>query len=123
MKPDAPFEAAEGQRPRPCPVCGVPYAAPENEAGCPVCLLRRALQPQAALQGDPAEAGRFDHYELVRREGGAFDELGRGAMGVTYKAFDTVLHRPVALKLIVSLARLPRRQNPLGAQMVYIPWR
>jgi tetratricopeptide (TPR) repeat protein len=100
MEPDALLEAAQRPGPRPCPICGVPYAAPQNEAGCPVCLLRQALQPQAAAEADPAEAGRFGHYELGRREGGAFDELGRGAMGVTFKAFDTVLHRPVALKVL-----------------------
>ena len=36
---------------------------------------------------------RFDHYAVVQRDGGAFEELGRDAMGVTYKALDTVLVR------------------------------
>jgi hypothetical protein len=30
----------------------------------------------------------FDHYELVTGEDGKPVELGRGAMGVTYKAFE-----------------------------------
>ncbi|MGA3172167.1 MAG: protein kinase [Chthoniobacteraceae bacterium] len=42
----------------------------------------------------------FDHYEVMRREDGSLFELGRGAMGITYKAFDTSLCCPVALKVI-----------------------
>ena len=43
---------------------------------------------------------RFENYELLRREDGSVFELGRGAMGVTYRAFDTDLHCQVALKVI-----------------------
>jgi hypothetical protein len=45
-------------------------------------------------------ARRFEHYELVKGEDGKPVELWRGAMGVTYKAFDVDLQCPVTLKVI-----------------------
>jgi hypothetical protein len=45
-------------------------------------------------------AQRFDHYELVTGEDGKPVELGRGAVGVTYKALDINLCCPVTLKVI-----------------------
>ena len=43
---------------------------------------------------------RFEHYELLQTEDGRPVELGRGAIGITYKAFDVDLHCPVTLKVI-----------------------
>jgi len=47
-----------------------------------------------------ADAERYQHYEVLKRVDGSLWELGRGAMGITYKAFDTNLRCPVALKVI-----------------------
>jgi predicted ATPase len=69
--------------------------------------LRRVLGPEPEAEQDsadegflPPDDGCFDHYEIVRRGDGSFDQLGRGAMGVTYRALDAVLGNAVALKVI-----------------------
>ena len=50
---------------------------------------------------DPLESGmRFGVYEIDCHADGSLCELGRGAMGITYRATDTSLQRKVALKII-----------------------
>jgi serine/threonine protein kinase len=44
----------------------------------------------------------FGHYRVLQRDDGSLWKLGSGAMGVTYKALDTDLQCPVALKVINS---------------------
>ena len=44
----------------------------------------------------------FGHYRVLQRDDGSLWELGSSATGITYKALDTDLQRPVALKVIAS---------------------
>jgi serine/threonine protein kinase len=94
---------------RTCPSCGNEISGAMEF--CPICLLRKGLtggiaSDESSGWGDRAEptsqdpGQRFEHYQLVTGADGNPVELGRGAMGVTYKAFDIDLHRPVTLKVI-----------------------
>jgi serine/threonine protein kinase len=81
-----------------CPKCDAPLQRGGHLAGqCLVCLLELALEGGKAPTATPE---RFDHYEVLMREDGTLFELGRGAMGITFKASDTVLGHDVALKVI-----------------------
>ena len=81
-----------------CPKCDAPLQRGGHLAGqCLVCLLELALEEEEIPTATPE---RFDHYEVLVREDGTLFELGRGAMGITFKASDTVLGNDVALKVI-----------------------
>jgi serine/threonine protein kinase len=91
---------------RTCPSCGNEFSGAMEF--CPVCMLRKGLAEgvesgesfEEAVKPTPDQPARFEHYELVTGEDGKPVELGRGAMGVTYKAFDVDLRCPVTLKVI-----------------------
>src|SRR6266481_686989 len=89
-----------------CPNCGgLLEKTPSGGLGCMSCLLRAGIGSEEETVHDSTldalEGGlRFGVYEIDCREDGSLYELGRGAMGVTYRANDTSLQRKVALKII-----------------------
>jgi len=89
-----------------CPNCGgVLEKTPGGELGCFSCLLRAGIGSEEETVHDPTlgsleDRVRFGVYQIDRHADGSLYEVGRGAMGVTYRATDTTLQRKVALKII-----------------------
>ena len=96
---------------RTCPSCGNEFSGAMEF--CPVCMLRKGLASGVASGESSASEDtvkptseqalrRFEHYELVTGEDGKPVELGCGAMGVTYEAFDVDLHCPEGHQRAIS---------------------
>jgi serine/threonine protein kinase len=91
-----------------CPTCSNEFSGAMEF--CPVCVLRTGLASElesaesvsqdAVKPTSERRTQRFEHYELIRGDDGHPIELGRGAMGVTYRAIDVALGCPVALKVV-----------------------
>jgi serine/threonine protein kinase/predicted Zn-dependent protease len=69
------------------------------------CLLQAGIGSEEEVAQDSAldavgGGTRFGVYEIDCHADGSLCELGRGAMGVTYRATDASLQRKVALKII-----------------------
>src|SRR5215831_3659424 len=88
-----------------CPTCGAALDEPVGGAGsCMFCLLQAGIGSEEETVHDstldaPQGSMRFGVYEIDCHADGSLCELGRGAMGVTYRTTDTSLQRKVALKI------------------------
>ena len=82
-----------------CRGCGGPRESTESHYGfCVRCMLTPLFDSDEL--SERSNDSWFEPYEIATHPDGSFIELGRGSMGITFRAFDTILEFPVALKVI-----------------------
>ena len=75
-----------------CPRCNTRLSAADLDGECPRCLLETGLM--VGQEGDALAAGDYVGRYLLQ------SRIGRGGMGLVYRAFDTELDRTVAIKFL-----------------------
>ena len=88
-----------GKTGRVCETCGSPIETTSaGDLGCIACLIATGLDADEEQGATPFAwaPDQLGAYTIEHHADGSAWELGRGAMGVTYRAVDKALDRPVA---------------------------